>query len=1165
MKNFFQGTKLKTLGDWFWIALVFVFFSFSLSSFWARDARTASSPPAIITYQGKLVENGEAVTTTKAVTFLIYDAPNGGNVVYTAGGNIGAPSSIDVTPSQGIFSVDFGGSGTNVLSTSTFASATNLYLEVRVGATTLSPRKLLSSAPYAINSQYLMGITATTTSSSLYIPHSDANGNFEFTGTPQNSAVSGGVIYVNPGSATENHTLFGLAVAGTEKFRVDAEGDAWITGTSTISGDLNVDGGTLFVDHINNFVGINSSTPSVALSVNGQSYFTGTSTLANKLIVEGRAKTPLVAGMLVDNGTTGLSGAIDMVVQGDYAYVVGSTDSALEIINISKSNNPSHVGKFVDNGKSLMSSPAGVAVAGNYAYVTSNDDDAVNVIDISDPSSPKFVSVIKDSDSPSLALDAATTVTLSGKYLYVTSENESAIEVLDISNPAKLRHAAAVRDSASTRLANPHGIFVRGNYLYACSSIEDALQIIDITNPENPIPAGYLFDAINLDFAYGVFVKGNYAYVISAMADIMEIIDVSNPYDPRFVSRISDSEAPLLTSPNGIFVNGNYAYVVASNGLQIVDVTYPLSPVNAGSITHSANNLLSSSQTIKIIGNYSYSISSGNASLTILDLSGAVIANSEVGSSKITNLQVTDGALFEQGLSVHGGVTVGPGGVLVNGDIGLSTSSTLTSATNTLSFSHVGVFKSLATTTNKNIFVFDTANLYSQTSSSTTYLLSVRNNGVNAFSVASNGDVAASGTLYAATVNVGTPGSPGDLAEKVDIAPDDTAEPGDVMVVDPTREDTYRRSSGPYEQAVAGVISTNPTLTIGFGKTSNSAVLAMVGRVPIKVSAENGPISRGDILVTASTTGYAMRYDASKDDDTKIVGIIGVALEPLAEGQGKIMGLIRTGFVNNRHKTIADIQQELTDLAETQGGIGAGNELNVGENNGQLVFLQSDLDANAYSILNVKKIVGKEGKWEVDEEGRFITRLDTSEGKKSLYSLQSGDTEYVFSGSSHLVAGVARIDFDAVTKELIDPEKPIKVNITLTSEALGVFISGKDATGFVVKELQGGASAATFDWVVIASRKSADQQVQSNNDQQVPPPEQNSNPPADENPPAQNENNNAPEENPPAQEENNPPADAPQDEAPPQNQPEEQNPPADQPQDSASADSAPPEASAAEG
>jgi hypothetical protein len=65
--------------------------------------------------------------------------------------------------------------------------------------------------------------------------------------------------------------------------------------------------------------------------------------------------------------------------------------------------------------------------------------------------------------------------------------------------------------------------------------------------------------------------------------------------------------------------------------------------------------------------------------------------------------------------------------------------------------------------------------------------------------------------------------------------------------------------------------------------------LAVVGIVPCKVTAENGPIQAGDLLVTSSTAGYAMRGT----DRGKMLGaVVGKALEPLSGGTGLIQVLV---------------------------------------------------------------------------------------------------------------------------------------------------------------------------------------------------------------------------------------------------------------------------------
>jgi hypothetical protein len=55
------------------------------------------------------------------------------------------------------------------------------------------------------------------------------------------------------------------------------------------------------------------------------------------------------------------------------------------------------------------------------------------------------------------------------------------------------------------------------------------------------------------------------------------------------------------------------------------------------------------------------------------------------------------------------------------------------------------------------------------------------------------------------------------------------------------------------------------------------------------VTAENGPIAPGDLLVTSSIPGYAMRGTNRR----RMLGaVVGKALEPLREGKGVIQVLV---------------------------------------------------------------------------------------------------------------------------------------------------------------------------------------------------------------------------------------------------------------------------------
>ncbi|HEY54070.1 MAG TPA: hypothetical protein G4N94_11495 [Caldilineae bacterium] len=131
-----------------------------------------------------------------------------------------------------------------------------------------------------------------------------------------------------------------------------------------------------------------------------------------------------------------------------------------------------------------------------------------------------------------------------------------------------------------------------------------------------------------------------------------------------------------------------------------------------------------------------------------------------------------------------------------------------------------------------------------------------------------------------------------DVAERIDAQ--ETLAPGDVVEIDLQHPGLFRKAQTPFSVAVAGVISTNPGVTMGNNFDAGGdqwrdsrPLLALVGVVPVKVSAENGPIQPGDLLVASSTPGHAMRAGENPPQGT----VIGKALASLQQGVGVIQML----------------------------------------------------------------------------------------------------------------------------------------------------------------------------------------------------------------------------------------------------------------------------------
>jgi hypothetical protein len=145
------------------------------------------------------------------------------------------------------------------------------------------------------------------------------------------------------------------------------------------------------------------------------------------------------------------------------------------------------------------------------------------------------------------------------------------------------------------------------------------------------------------------------------------------------------------------------------------------------------------------------------------------------------------------------------------------------------------------------------------------------------FRVEVDGDVYADGTFH--------PGG-ADFAEMLPAAAG--LEPGDVLVIG--ADGKLVLSGEPYATNVAGVYSTKPGLLGGAeddADLTDKVPLAIVGVVPAKVCAENGAILPGDLLVTSSLAGHAMKVTEIRPGT-----ILGKALGELESGKGVIDVLV---------------------------------------------------------------------------------------------------------------------------------------------------------------------------------------------------------------------------------------------------------------------------------
>lgn len=145
-----------------------------------------------------------------------------------------------------------------------------------------------------------------------------------------------------------------------------------------------------------------------------------------------------------------------------------------------------------------------------------------------------------------------------------------------------------------------------------------------------------------------------------------------------------------------------------------------------------------------------------------------------------------------------------------------------------------------------------------------------------------------------------------DLAEAY-YSKDHSIGPGHLVRVDGSLKAGVQKTSGAYDDGALGIVTTEPGMILGERTAASGqgkpVLLALAGRVPVRVSLENGPIKAGDYLTSSSTPGVAMKA-------TKPGQMVGKALEDFAnpnpDSQGTVMTFVNLTWANPNSGVTAD-------------------------------------------------------------------------------------------------------------------------------------------------------------------------------------------------------------------------------------------------------------------
>lgn len=718
---------------------------------------------------------------------------------------------------------------------------------------------------------------------------------------------------------------------------------------------------------------------------------------------------PAAVGAIDTAGASGAAGGVKSVyVQGKYAYLglsaitgtcSGSTATGCEfrIYDVSDPLNPAYVsGGGVDPTVDVNS----VAVSGKYAYlglasVSGND---LRIYDIANPGSP----------SSTGGLDLSTgvnTLQVQGKYIYLGLATASGndFRIIDASDPTSPSNVGGV--DASTDV---NGLFINGKYAYiGLSSVSgNDFRIIDIAGIDTQtITTGaagigqlsvtdnaridndlYVGTGINVGVG-GIQSSGGISIENSvlgsganAIAGLYGSYTMTNStasgfqFGNRFINTISSGTAGTH--------DGEFIRMIDNTSLSTGQVVRGLE-VQAWSGTN--NNGINTG--IATFGKTFGVHAATSAQAGGVSQPAAVFADLDNGSATTAGNAIrayTDNATSADLVSIYQETSAYTGNGLVMNfgnnsgsftgnfiDLQIAGSSKYSINFNnssniiTQTFARTASIVDYASATNGNTFIWKIPQKATTGTCATTNAEGVifqNTGGTQVGHICIDGPT--SGTpnklrFYAEQFN----GTSTDVAENYSDSTN-TLEAGDVVSFDSTTKKGVVKTTRAYDNGLAGVISTAPgVLLSGIDESTkatdlvNPKPLALSGRVPVKVTTENGSITVGDYVTSSATMpGYAMKA-------TKPGQVIGQALQILNNGIGTIevfvdrfyydpsLALDENGNINLQYgQSAVTVTTQTTDTAAyviKQKGSGTILQLQDNETDRLLVASSGSMSINA--------------------------------------------------------------------------------------------------------------------------------------------------------------------------------------------------------------------------
>jgi len=311
----------------------------------------------------------------------------------------------------------------------------------------------------------------------------------------------------------------------------------------------------------------------------------------------------------------------------------------------------------------------------------------------------------------------------------------------------------------------------------------------------------------------------------------------------------------------------------------------------------------------------------------------------------------------------------------------------------------------------------------------------------------------------------------------------ESLEAGDVVAIDQTNPVTIKKAFAGDTRQVIGVVSGNPGITLG-DETSGYPV-ALVGRVPVKMSSLSEPIVAGDLVGASSELGLAQKVNGGY--------IIGRALESWRPGQETLMVFVNPIYVAETGNLVQELENKITNLETQMALVQSQLELlTAGNQTDSSTFTDltvTNLTVLGDTVLGDTVISGtlNVGNIQIDAVGNSIDAI----GTLKIQPMALGDIEFMaglitfdtngnvkvkeITADKYNVAGASAgtstlparktemfVETTAVRENsliFVTPKKPLIYPLSVVEKEAGV--------GFRVKVAVSEAEDVEFDWWII--------------------------------------------------------------------------------------------------